>query len=383
MLRGGASGALALKDRLGRLRRRGSDSDGGRLLRLGRGNRLRGDKAGSRPPVQHSESLSSDEGTKASGSTKTASDDHMISPGSSNGKGFVSSPGGLATSSSDDSAKGYDEEGGLESRRKGTGEGGGGVAKTNSLAGNTTPQASQLRNGLFRLTHRKPRQPPAPRLSTPSDSSSAPSTGEEDTERDHPGADSPPKSRVVVGVPLLANRLSREQQPNRIGRKRHGNSSRGRQRMLTGTEIATPGSDSDSEPTSRSSRADGVPLRERRREWMLPSWQRSVGGWGRLSDAGEHELAVVSGVGRPAAGMVENAMYGWFGGVVGRTWPGVGLALNPVVSDKDAKQVISSSATGFVGCSREGTASSRVVEKQNGRKSQFLHHEKICNLVRI
>ncbi len=47
----------------------------------------------------------------------------------------------------------------------------------------------------------------------------------------------------------------------------------------------------------------------------------------------------MSGVGRPAAGKVENAMYEWFGGIVGRAWPGVGLALRPVVSDEDADKV--------------------------------------------
>lgn len=110
--------------------------------------------------------------------------------------------------------------------------------------------------------------------------------------------------------------------------------------MSTGTGASTAGSDSDGEPSPSPSRAGGAPLLERRQERMLPSWQRLVGGWGRLGDTSEHEMAVVSGVGRPAAGMLENTMYGWFGRVVGRAWPGVGLALNPVVTDKDAKQVI-------------------------------------------
>lgn len=73
---------------------------------------------------------------------------------------------------------------------------------------------------------------------------------------------------------------------------------------------------------------------------MFPSLPRLVSGWGRLGDSDEHEMAVVSGVGRPAAGMLENTMYTWFGGIIGRAWPGAGLALNPVVSDKEIKQVI-------------------------------------------
>eukprot|EP00903_Cladosiphon_okamuranus_P011632 g10941.t1 len=56
-------------------------------------------------------------------------------------------------------------------------------------------------------------------------------------------------------------------------------------------------------------------------------------------DASDHEMATVSGVGRPSAGMLENTMYSWFGGVVGKAWPGVGLALNPVVCDKDMKKI--------------------------------------------
>lgn len=361
MLRGGgSSGAQALRDRLGRIRKRGSDNDGGRLPRLGGGNRLRGAKAGLRPPVQHADSLSSDEGTKESGSTKEASDDNnILSPGSSR-KSFVSSPGGLATSSSDDSSEGFSEKGDLKSPRrwgKGFSKGsGGGAANVNSVStiAGKNPQASQLRNGLFRLTRQKPRQPSAPRHPVPSDSSSASSTEEEDKDRDHPGTDSSPKSGEVERAPLLDEKLSRQQLPSgrgtrsRLSRsKGHGNNTRGGQRASTGTERNAAGSDSDGEPKSRSSRTDGETFREPRRERILPSWQRLVSGWGRLRDTGEHDMAVVSGVGRPAAGMLENTMYNWFGGVVGRAWPGVGLAPNPVVSDNNAMQVISTPVTGF------------------------------------
>lgn len=357
MLRGGgASGAQTLKGRLGRLRKRGSDNGGRRLPRPGRGNRLRGDKA--RPPVQHAESLSSDEGTKESGSTKEASDDNnMRSPGSSNGKGLLSSPGGMATNSSDDSSERYDEEGDLESLRrwgKGVGEGGGGTANTNSvstIARKTNPQASQLRSGLFRLTRKKPGRATAARLSAPSDSSSAPSTEEDDEERNHPGIDRLPTSRAAVGAPLLDDRQrpsSRGTLSGLGGSKSHGNGTSGRQRTTTGTETAATGSDSNGERTSRSSRVGGTPLPKRRRGWVFPSWPRFAGGWGRLGDTGEHEMAAVSGVGRPAAGMLENTMYSCFGGVVGRAWPGVGLALNPVLRDTDLKQVISSRAMELV-----------------------------------
>ncbi|CAN0558702.1 unnamed protein product, partial [Ectocarpus sp. 12 AP-2014] len=91
----------------------------------------------------------------------------------------------------------------------------------------------------------------------------------------------------------------------------------------------------------RSSRS-GVESPHRQHGWGVPSWRRLVGGldgWGSLDDAGDNEVAPVSGVGRPAAGMVENAVYGWFGGIVGRTWPRAGLALRPVVDDEDAKQM--------------------------------------------
>jgi len=72
---------------------------------------------------------------------------------------------------------------------------------------------------------------------------------------------------------------------------------------------------------------------------MLPSWQSLVRGRGPLEDTGEQEMAVGSGVGRPAAGMMENAMYEWFGGIVGRAWPGVGLARRPVVSEEGPDKV--------------------------------------------
>lgn len=78
---------------------------------------------------------------------------------------------------------------------------------------------------------------------------------------------------------------------------------------------------------------DGVAPPRKRQKWALLSWRGLISGWGPLDETSEDEMAAVSGVGRPAAGRMENAMYGWFGGIVGRAWPGIGLALRPVVGN--------------------------------------------------
>lgn len=353
---GGASGTLALTGRLGRLRKLDSNQNkassgglrregSGLVQRLGRGKRLRGG-ARARPPVQHSESLSSgEEGTQGSSERdiNMSSGDDMMSPVSSNGQGFLSSPGGMTTNSSDD-----DPEPDSPRRRTNARNGGsGGAAHSKSLlsAGKTVSHASQLKRGLLRLTGRTPRQPPVPRVSTSSNSSSATSEEEGSGEQEDRAefATSPGRSVATPESSLLdSSNLGKKGQLSTGGAPRRG---LGRTKQDEGSSPGQPrttvsrGGGGGS--TGRSSRS-GVESAHRRHGWGVPSWRRLVGGlggWDSLDDAGEHEVAPVSGVGRPAAGMVENAMYGWFGGIVGRTWPRAGLALRPVVDDEDAKQV--------------------------------------------
>ncbi|CAM9378289.1 unnamed protein product [Ectocarpus fasciculatus] len=352
---GGVSGTLALTGRLGRLRKLDSMQDkassgvlrregSGLVQRLGRGKKLRGGGK-ARPPVQHSESLSSSEGTQGSSERdmNMASGDDVMSPASSNGQGFLSSPGRMTTSSSDDDTE-------LDSPRRKTNTrngGSGGVSHSESLlsAGKTVSHASQLKRGLLRLTGRTPRQPPVPRVSTSSNSRSA--TSEEEGGGDQEDltefATSPGRSLATPESSLLDSNLGKKGLLARGGAPRRGlgrtnqdeASSPGQPR----TTVSRGGGGGST--TGRSSRS-GVESPHRRHGSGVPSWRRLVGGlggWGSLDDAGEHEVAPVSGVGRPAAGMMENAMYGWFGGVVGRTWPRAGLALRPVVNDEDAKQI--------------------------------------------
>ena len=364
MLRGGgASGALALKGRLGRLRKRGSTQDklgsgsGGRKSQLlGRGKGFRRGKAASRPPVQHAESLSSGEGTKESGSTSIASGDDMRSLPSSGG---VSSPGRLTTSSSegdDDDDDDDDDQEALDNKRRRANNVRGGARNTNSTSppvagGKVTSQANQLRTGLLRLTRRRSRQLREPMLSAPSDSSSTTSPRGKGGEAENSGVAGSPGGRISAGASLLESRPDRGEKISRGSpdgpgrRKRDVDSSRRRQGTPTGTGISAGGGDSGGESPTWSPRNDEAPLRERRK-LVLPPWRSLARGWGRLEDTGENEVAVVSGVGRPAAGMVENVMYDWFGGVVGRAWPGVGLAMRPVVSEVDAHKVCSVGSTG-------------------------------------
>ncbi|CAM9451788.1 unnamed protein product [Ectocarpus sp. 6 AP-2014] len=352
---GGVSGTLALTGRLGRLRRLDNTQDkassgglrregSGLVPRLGRGKRLRGG-AKARPPILHSESLSSDEGTHGSSERdiNMASGDDVMSPASSNGQGFLSSPGGTTTSSSDDDPE-------LDSPRRRTNArngGSGGAPHSKSLlsASKTVSYASQLERGLLRLTGRTPRQPPVPRVSTPSNSSSATSEEEGGGEQEDLAefATSPGRSAATPESSLLDSNLGKKGQLSRGGPPRRGLGSTKQDEGSSPGQPRTTGSrgGGGGGSTGRSSRS-GVESPHRRHGWGVPSWRRLVGGlggWGSLDEAGDNEVAPVSGVGRPAAGMVENAMYGWFGGIVGRTWPRAGLALRPVVDDEGAKQM--------------------------------------------
>lgn len=352
---GGVSGTLALTGRLERLRKldntQHKESSGGLrregsglVPRLGRGKRLRGG-AKARPPIQHSESLSSGERTQGSSERdiNMASGDDVMSPASSNGQGFLSSPGEVTKSSSDDDPE-------LDSPRRRTNArngGSGGVPHSKSLlsSGKAVSHASQLKRGLLRLTGRTSRQPPVPRVSTSSNSSSATSEEEGGGEQEDLAefATSPGRSVATPESSLLDSNLGKKGQLSRGGAPRRG---LGRTKQDEGSSPGQPRTTGSrggggGGSTGRSSRS-GVESPHRRHGWGVPSWRRLVGGlggWGSLDDAGDNEVAPVSGVGRPAAGMVENVMYGWFGGIVGRTWPRAGLALRPVVDDEDAKQV--------------------------------------------
>lgn len=335
---GGSSGALALKDRLRKL---GSSTSGGRLQGLGRANGLRRRKSGSRPRLQHADSLSSSEGTKENSGTNGVLGDDMMSPASSDGKGFISSPGEATTSSDEnDYDDNDDEEGSPDSPTIGRGgvRGDRGVTEAKLLptAGKSNLPASQLRNRLLRLTRPRSRRLPPPHLCSSSDSSSTTIMRGEGEEGDHQEIASSPGRRVAgeaaeAGSSPIDNRFTEGNHPSdntpRGGlgrRKRDGdnNNNRGRPGTTQGAGNVSAGSDNSVEPP-----------RERQKRALL-SWRGLTSGWGRLDETSEQNMAAVSGVGRSAAGRMENAAYGWFGGIVGRAWPGVGLALRPAVGNE-------------------------------------------------
>lgn len=358
--------ALTLKGRLRRLRKledTGVDLDSGGdrestgrgLQRFRRGTPSRG---AARPPVQHAESLSSDEGTRESsgGGTNIVSDDDAMSPALANGKGFVSSPEEKATSGSDEGSDNSKEVGRIDREKIARGDG---VrfttAKSRRSAGRPNFQASHLKKGLLRLARRRSRQPPAPRLPSPAESSSASSereAGKEEEERDDEGGQRPGLASLTnsstSAASLLDNNLGGDKtQPSRRAprgglwkRNRDGDNGKGRQRRLAGERVVSTGrggGGGGGGSTARSSRTGFG-----RQQSMIPSrprGKRGWGGWDSVDDAGEDEVAPVSGMGRPAAGAIENTLYGWFGGVIGRNWPGIGLAPGPAVDKQDAKEV--------------------------------------------
>jgi len=266
---GGASNALALKTRLGRLRKKGSTqekirsgSGGGKTQLLGRGKGFRRGKPGSRPPVQHADSLSSGEGAKDSDSASIASGDGMRSSGSFNEEGFLS-PERLATSSSEGDDDDADEET-LESKHVRGKDTHGGDGNPMIAAEKPRSQASQLRSGLLRLTRQRSPQLRAPRLSAPSDSSATTSTREKGDKADQSGVAGSSDGRASAGVSLLGSRLDRggkkssgspRDVPGR--RNRDGDGGRRRQKTSTGTGVSSGGEDSGGESPTWSPRSRG------------------------------------------------------------------------------------------------------------------------------
>lgn len=366
MLGGGrTSGALDFKGRLRRLRKLEDigdnliDGGGGRESRgrgLQRFGRRKASRRGSRPPVQPAGSLSSGEGTEESsgGGTNVVSGDDVMSPASSSRQGFVSSPEGMTTDSSDEESDNNDDLDSANRRKDARGSSIlGTAAKPRRSAGRPNFQGSQMKNSLLRLTRRRSRQPPAPLLASRADSSSASNEreeGEEEEEEDDEEGQADRASLAdssTAGASLLDNRLGGKTLPTSRGprgglwkRTRGRESGTARLGKSAGERgfIAGRGGGGGGDGSTGRSPHTGAALQQS----TLPSWprvKRSWGGWGSLGDSGGAEVAPVSGMGRPAAGALENALYGWFGGVVGRNWPGVGLAAGPLVDEEDSKQV--------------------------------------------
>ena len=377
LARGGNSpsaAALAFKDRLGRRipkfskqdskeAGRGSGSGGRGLRAATRGRGLGRDKPGLRPPVQHSDSISSDDGGGESprGRGATVSDDEA----SSNSRDMSPAPGDdRETDDGDDfseEAGGYPDD--LRLRHyagRGIGSGGGGAGSSALTVDDTKHNRSQLSGHLRRLssTARSLRWPNSNATSsetTANNRKKAASAGNRPgaiittaatTTANSPagiGAEASPGGDESAPIHASNNDYKKGQRRQSIFRslatRRQNEEQRGPGKTREGGAAPTrPGGLS---PTASSHR--GTPRLEHRR---MPLWRR-IGGWDKLDDAaGDYEGAVVSGAGRPAVGAVENVLYGWFGGLVARPWPGAGLALLP---DSDVKV---SEALGVWGCRR-------------------------------
>ena len=401
LARGGNSpsaAALAFKDRLGRRiskfsfqdSKETSSSGGG--LRAARGRGLGRDKPGFRPPVQHSDSISSDEGRDENprGRDTTSGDE-----ASSNGDEASPAPGDDRETGDDDNDD-RSEGGGhpydprmRHHAARGIESGGGGAVTSTPSVDYTKHRRHQLTGHLRQLnssarslrwsntnitssettaTNRKTATTGKRRLpqkgkgeasvslappSYNARSSSSTTTSRE--ERDRPGAiitntSSSSPTGVGTGASLrgdestpihTSNNNKRGQRKRSIFRGLAIRRQNEDQRVLGKMERPAPTGPGGLSPTSSSHR--GTPRLEH--QSMLP-WRR-VGGWDKLDDAaGDHEGTVVSGMGRPAVGTVENVLYGWFGGLVARPWSGVGLALLP---DCDVK-VRGALGVGVRGC---------------------------------
>lgn len=341
---GGSSSAaaLALKAKLGRMPKF-NFQERARAMSVSRGQR--GDPSGggwvgktTRPPIQHSDSLDSDEGTKGSGGRSTASEDATS----------VSLDGqDLSSAQSDEqSATSYFEERSGELRRDHRGG-------TPSSRATDAPShhASQLGERLRRLTptvrglrwsskhkseladntsHRKDQ-----RLSGGAQSASSSPTTSDDPQGEQEGRLTAFSSPGSTARSLSAadndsddaSLLNRKQESNeRSGRRRFDKGEKRRGPPVSGAATAIG--------VSASSSGSGVPLLEK----IMHPW-RVLRGWGDLDEVENQAVATVSGVGRPAAGALENVLYRWFGRVAARTWPGVGLAQPPELGGRDSVKV--------------------------------------------
>lgn len=395
----GSAAALALKEKLGRGKAELSDEArdektptggmGTLRFRLGigsRGGRSSKD-AGSRPPVQHSDSIDSDEEERVRGGAASgdASDATSNSPmGGSQGVPPGERGGGsggaddeheyaIGSSSDEEENKG-DHTPRRRGRRGRPGRAAGATADNPNDTSSEQANEGLLKNHLRRLrrTSRKLRWPnrsstlerrqdklsreggqrgsPAASASSrvPSDSSSAAGS---DFDRHQAGIVGSPRSEEALAT---ADKTSLLGGPNKLGNRNrlNGGPARG---MMTGKGRAGGGGGetkksgtslgSEMNGTRRSGRAgldeDG-PAKVAPSSgsglgwWLIPRrWRfRGLGEEGAVrgdqSGAGVGVTPVSDG-GRPAVGVVENMLYRWFGGVVGgRTWPGVGLAHCPV-----------------------------------------------------
>ena len=69
------------------------------------------------------------------------------------------------------------------------------------------------------------------------------------------------------------------------------------------------------------------------------AWRRLLHRRDDSEEFRDPKIPPVSGTGRSTAGRLENVLYGWLGGVVGRSWPGMGLALLPMYHQEYNLQV--------------------------------------------
>lgn len=326
--RGGGSSsaaATAMKGQLDRMPNfRTQDKEaGGGALRFGRGKGSWSDKAESRPPVQHPESLGSEEGGTGGEGGHFTPDNGEGSPGEHR-PGLIS--GGKGTSNSDGKEV-------LETNRGARA----GIIKSSDPTGRMSNQGNEILRRLKPST-RALRWPQnknldgnraktrAPLSSPPSESSSTTSKEEDRVQIGNlfgraEGASTALKDKS----PLLGRKPTNKKQTGRRNSwKIRGN------RLQAGTKGTATISDVPGAPSSGS----GLPFFLQK---MVP-W-RHICGWGDSDEANEHAIAAVSGTGRPVTGTVDNALYWCFSKLAGRARLSAGLAMNPVFDLEDIIKV--------------------------------------------
>lgn len=363
-----SAATLALRQTLGRTTPKFSGSDeAAKSLQEGRRR-----NKGTRPPIQHSESLdSSIDGDPLSPLSADNEDRKFHSTGKPRGNvasdlGSGDDRSGDLGSGSSTSEESNSEDPGSRgkgrrgfkfrpgkktsssSRLNGQGVGGGLLAeRLRRLRPNKTKKKENATANRWSNKNAGEQSSLASPMPPESPTSSTPSGTDDQSESDASGEGRPPRGGIVKGKATVDSTQDRARVPLFGGRVTSGSSS-GEKGDRPKGEQKRQKNDAVKAGRRAMSGVSGVPLvRESLRQGFKAAWGTVEANVGE-----NHGEAPVAGKGRPAAGMIENLLYGWFGGVVAEgAWPGVGLALRPGFGDQgDRKEV--SAAVGRVGTIR-------------------------------
>lgn len=351
LARGGKSGsavAFALRQTLGRTMPKFRDSDEA-ATSLQQDRRRR---KGTRPPIQHSESLDSSIDGDPMSPVSTDGEEQNIRPTGKPRGHSIASDLGSGTSASEESNT-EDPESRGEGRTgykfrpvqrtppssRVNGQKVNGELLTERLR-RLRPNTSNVKkhttvNRRF-ITNAGEQSSLASPMSLESPPSSTPSRADDQAESDDSGNRMPIRGGVVKGKATLDSTQDHARLRLFDGRATGGSSSGEKRDGLKGKEKRQK-----HDVGKVSKRGISALSRVPQVSEYLRQGLEAVRG--AIEDGVEKNYAEapVVGKGRPAAGMVENLLYGWFGGVVTeRAWPWVGLALGPGFGDQgDRKEV--------------------------------------------